>query len=50
MVSVLVGLGGPLLYELNFNRRLHCRDDFERELGLPVLAELDRIPAEARFI
>ena len=49
VVSVLVGLGGPLLYELNFNRRLHCRDDFERELGLPVLAELDRIPAEARF-
>jgi uncharacterized protein involved in exopolysaccharide biosynthesis len=50
LLSVLVGLAGPLFYELMFNRRLHCRDDFERELGLPVLAELDRIPAEARFI
>src|ERR1700728_474735 len=50
LLSVLVALAGPLFYELMFNRRLHCRDDFERELGLPVLAELDRIPAEARFI
>ena len=47
--AVLAGLAGPLLYELMFNRRLHCRDDIERELGLPVLAVFDRIPAEPRF-
>jgi polysaccharide biosynthesis transport protein len=49
MLAGLVGLAGPLCYELMFNRRLHCRDDIERELGLPVLAEFDRIPALARF-
>jgi hypothetical protein len=32
-----------------FNRHLHCRDDIEREFGLPVLMEFDRIPAEPRF-
>ncbi len=47
--SVLVGLAGPLCYELMFNRRLHCRDDIERDLGLPLLAEFDRIPAAPRF-
>jgi succinoglycan biosynthesis transport protein ExoP len=49
VLAGLVGLAGPLCYELMFNRRLHCRDDLERDLGLPVLAELDRIPAEPRF-
>ncbi|HXL97309.1 MAG TPA: hypothetical protein VN925_02980, partial [Steroidobacteraceae bacterium] len=49
MLAGLVGLAGPLCYELMFNRRLHCRDDIERELGLPVLAEFDRIPALSRF-
>ena len=49
LLSVLVGLAGPLWYELMFNRRLHCRDDIERELALPVLAEFDRISAEPRF-
>ena len=44
-----VGIGGPLCYELMFNRRLHCRDDIERDLGLPVLAEFDRILAEPRY-
>jgi uncharacterized protein involved in exopolysaccharide biosynthesis len=51
--AVLAGLAGiavPLGYELMFNRRLHCREDIERELGLPVLVEFDRIPAEARLI
>jgi len=51
--AVLAGLTGiavPLGYELIFNRRLHCREDIERELGLPVLVEFDRIPAEARLI
>ena len=49
LVSLLVGVAGPVLYELMFNRRLHCRDDIERELGLPVLAEFDSIPALPRF-
>lgn len=49
VLSALLGLGGPLLYELLFNRRLHCRDDFERDLGLPVLAEFDRIPPQPRY-
>jgi protein tyrosine kinase modulator len=48
-VSLLFGVGGPIVHELLFNRRLHSRDDFERDLGLPVLAELDRLPAEAVF-
>jgi uncharacterized protein involved in exopolysaccharide biosynthesis len=49
LVSLLAGIAGPLLYELMFNRRLHCRDDIERELGLPVLAEFDSLPALPRF-
>jgi uncharacterized protein involved in exopolysaccharide biosynthesis len=34
----LLGLLGPLGYEL-FNRRVRCRDDLERDHGVPVLAE-----------
>jgi succinoglycan biosynthesis transport protein ExoP len=49
LMAALFGLLGPLFYELWFNRRLHCRDDIERDLGLPVLAELDRIPGQLRF-
>jgi len=49
LVALLAGVAGPLLYELMFNRRLHCRDDIERELGLPVLAVFDTIPALPRF-
>lgn len=40
-----LGLAGTVAYELLFNRRLRCRDDIEREFGIPVLAELDPIPA-----
>ena len=49
MFAGFVGIGGPLCYELMFNRRLHCRDDIERDLGLPVLAEFDRILAHPRY-
>jgi succinoglycan biosynthesis transport protein ExoP len=49
LLSGLVSIAIPLGYEMMFNRRLHCRDDIEREFGLPVLAELSRIPAEPRF-
>ncbi|HEY3731729.1 MAG TPA: GumC family protein, partial [Steroidobacteraceae bacterium] len=49
VLAGLLGLCLPLAHELIFNRRLHCRDDIERELGLPVLAEFDRIPLEPRY-
>jgi succinoglycan biosynthesis transport protein ExoP len=49
LFATLIGFAGPLVSELLFNRRLHCRDDFERNLGLPVLAEFDPIPPESRF-
>jgi polysaccharide biosynthesis transport protein len=41
-----LGLGVlvPLLYEA-LHRRIRCRDDFERELGVPVLTEFDSTPA-----
>jgi succinoglycan biosynthesis transport protein ExoP len=38
-----VGILGPLLYELLINRRIRCRDDFERDFDLPVLMEFDPI-------
>jgi hypothetical protein len=31
----------PLLYEMLFDRRLRCRDDLERSLGIPVLAQFE---------
>ena len=43
IVGILLGVVGPLGYELLFNRRLRCRDDVERIFGIPVLAEFDRI-------
>lgn len=43
ILGVLFGIIGPLAYESLFNRRLRCRDDVEREFGIPVLAEFDRI-------
>jgi uncharacterized protein involved in exopolysaccharide biosynthesis len=39
--SLGLGLAIPLLYELVFNRRLRCRDDFEKSFQIPVLAEID---------
>jgi uncharacterized protein involved in exopolysaccharide biosynthesis len=37
--GLVFGVSLPLIYELLFNRRLRCRDDFERSLGIPVLAQ-----------
>jgi len=42
-VGIFVGLLAPLIYELLINRRIRCRDDFERNFDLPVLMEFDRI-------
>jgi capsular polysaccharide biosynthesis protein len=38
VLSVLLGLVVPFGLEL-LNRRVRCRDDLERNIGIPVLAE-----------
>jgi uncharacterized protein involved in exopolysaccharide biosynthesis len=47
ILGVLSGIGigvlTPLIYELLVNRRIRCRDDFERDFDLPVLMEFDPI-------
>jgi uncharacterized protein involved in exopolysaccharide biosynthesis len=47
LVAMIMGLGlglaAPFLYELFLNRRLRCRDDWEREFGIQVLAQFDKI-------
>jgi succinoglycan biosynthesis transport protein ExoP len=42
MIGGALGLALPLLYELT-HRRVRCRDDIERDHGIPVLAELGPI-------
>lgn len=44
-VGLVLGLLGPLAYELMFNRRVRCRDDLERDYDLPVLGEFASVPA-----
>jgi succinoglycan biosynthesis transport protein ExoP len=46
IAAAFLGLGIPLLYEL-FNRRVRCRDDLERQYGVPVLVEFGRLPSRA---
>jgi succinoglycan biosynthesis transport protein ExoP len=41
--GIIIGLLAPLIYELLINRRIRCRDDFERNFDLPVLMEFERI-------
>jgi succinoglycan biosynthesis transport protein ExoP len=43
LAGLLVGLAAPFIYELIFDRRVRCRDDFERGFGVPVLSEFDAI-------
>lgn len=38
-----LGFGIPLVWE-RFNRRVRCRDDIERQYGVPVLVEFGRLP------
>lgn len=47
LFGTLAGLGLPLAYEL-MHRRVRCRDDVERDHGVPVLAELGSIHANSR--
>jgi len=39
-----LGLALPVAYELVINRRVRCRDDFERGFSIPVLMEFDGMP------
>jgi succinoglycan biosynthesis transport protein ExoP len=43
LAGLSVGLAAPFAYELVFDRRVRCRDDFERGFGVPVLSEFDAI-------
>ena len=43
MAGAFFGLAIPLMYEF-VNRRIRSRDDFERDSGVPVLAEFGAIP------
>lgn len=45
MAGIFLGLALPIAYELVINRRIRCRDDFERHFAVPVLIEFDAIPA-----
>jgi polysaccharide biosynthesis transport protein len=48
--ALVFGLASPVIYELIFDRRLHCRDDFERNFGIPVLAEFGVAPLQIRTV
>jgi succinoglycan biosynthesis transport protein ExoP len=43
IAGLFLGLLGPMAYELLLNRRVRCRDDFERDFAVPVLIEFDAI-------
>lgn len=43
LAGLLIGLAAPFGYELVLNRRVRCRDDFERGFGVPVLSEFHAI-------
>jgi uncharacterized protein involved in exopolysaccharide biosynthesis len=45
-LALAFGAGVPILYELLLNRRVRCRDDIERSLGIPVLAQFGRISTQ----
>jgi uncharacterized protein involved in exopolysaccharide biosynthesis len=44
VAGVGLGLVIPVCYELLVHRRVRCRDDIERDLGIDVLVELHAIP------
>ncbi len=48
MAGGFFGLFLPLAYEL-LNRRVRCRDDIERDSGVPVLAEFGAMPMKGVF-
>lgn len=48
MMALVAGLGlgivAPLAYEYFYDRRVRCRDDIERDFGIAVLAQFNRVP------
>jgi uncharacterized protein involved in exopolysaccharide biosynthesis len=46
-LGLLLGLALPFLYEL-LHRRVRCRDDVERDFGIPVLVEFPMLAAAPR--
>ncbi len=48
MAGGFLGLVVPLAYEL-VNRRVRCRDDLERDSGVPVLVEFGAMPMKRGF-
>jgi uncharacterized protein involved in exopolysaccharide biosynthesis len=44
LAGLFMGLALPVAYELLVSRRIRCRDDFERDMAIPVLMEFDAIP------
>lgn len=48
VAGIALGLAVPLVYEL-LNRRVRCRDDVERDHGIPVLMELGSIGYPGRL-
>jgi capsular polysaccharide biosynthesis protein len=49
LASIGAGLVLPFLYELLVDRRVRCRDDLERGLGIRVLAQMQQplLPSES---
>lgn len=43
LAALGLGLTGPFAYELLIDRRLRCRDDLERNFGMPVLVQFGPI-------
>jgi len=43
VAGIFMGLALPLVYGF-VNRRIRCRDDIERDFGIPVIAEFGEIP------
>jgi succinoglycan biosynthesis transport protein ExoP len=48
ILAILFAMAAPVLYELIFDRRLHCKDDFERHFGIPVLAQFGAGPMQMK--
>jgi polysaccharide biosynthesis transport protein len=48
LLALLIGIAGPVTYELFMDRRMYCRDDLERHFGIPVLAEFGDMNAPTR--
>ena len=48
VLAILLAMAAPVIYELAFDRRLHCKEDFERHFGIPVLAQFGAGPMQMK--